>query len=75
MIDQIQTQLFLEFLTGRIIFFLLYHIKRHILTIFFFKILFILFFREGKGERKRGRETSMGCLLYTSDAADDWLVV
>ena len=32
--------------------------------VFFFKISFILFFGEGKGERKRGREASMcGCLL------------
>ena len=34
--------------------------------VFFFKTLFILFFREGKGERKRGKETSMcGCSLHT----------
>ena len=34
------------------------------LTGVFLKILFIYFFREGKGGRKRGRETSMwGCLL------------
>ena len=33
-------------------------------TLFFFKILFIYFYREGKGRSKRGRETSMcGCLL------------
>ena len=33
---------------------------------FFFKILFIYFEREGKGGRKRGRETSMcGCLSRT----------
>ena len=34
----------------------------------FLKILFIYFWREGKGRRKRGRETSMcGCLLHTSN--------
>ena len=32
------------------------------LFFFFFKILFIYFWREGKGGRKRGRETSVGCL-------------
>ena len=32
----------------------------------FIFIYFILFYREGKGRRKRGRETSMcGCLLHT----------
>ena len=31
----------------------------------FWKILFIYFYREGKGRRKRGRETSMcGCLSH-----------
>ena len=33
--------------------------------IFYFKILFIYFYREGKGERKRGREILMcGCLSH-----------
>ena len=34
--------------------------------VFFFKILFIHFYREGKRRKKRGRETSMcGCLSHT----------
>ena len=37
-----------------------------LIFLFFKKILFIYLFIEGKGERKRGRETSMcGCFLCT----------
>ena len=32
---------------------------------FFLKILYIYFWREGKGKRKRGSETSIGCLSHT----------
>ena len=39
--------------------------KFSLLFCIFFKILFILFFRKEKGERKTGRETSMcGCLSH-----------
>ena len=49
-------------------------------NILFKKILFILFWREGKGGRKRGRETSMcGCpspptgdLAHNPDMYPDW---
>ena len=40
------------------------HFIFQLLSFIFLKILFIYFQREGKGKRKRGRETSMcGCLL------------
>ena len=44
--------------------------SKMLLIIFFFKILFFYFSREGKGGRKTGRETSMcGCL---SSARPTW---
>ena len=37
----------------------------HLFILFIFKVLFIYFQREGKGRRKRGRETSMcGCVSH-----------
>ena len=42
------------------------HFIFQLLSFIFLKILFIYFQREGKGKRKRGRETSMcGCLSHT----------
>ena len=35
--------------------------------LYFIKILFIYFQREGKGGRKGGREASVGCLSHTPD--------
>ena len=41
-----------------------------------FKRFYLFIFRERGREGKRGEEHRCeSCLLYTSDAADDWLVV
>ena len=51
------------FLSPNPVLFQLQYMLKITLLFYFVKILFIYFYREGKGRRKRGRETSMcGCL-------------